>query len=118
MQEIGFEQILILLLFLLFPLLQLLLGPLRRRSAPPAAVAESEIRNTPEPEERPWFDAPPYETLITNERPPARVAHQRVSSAPRRDAAKGRRLGGRSDLRRAIALSVILGPCRANEPPP
>lgn len=118
MPDFSFEQILILLLFFLFPLLQLAVERRRRRSAPPAADRESEISEPWEPEELSWIDARTPETPMTIERPSASVADRVVAPTRRRDAFEGRRRGGRSDLRRAIVLSVILGPCRANEPPP
>lgn len=125
MQDVSFEQILILLLFFLFPLLQLAAERLRRRSAPRSgdaaaeAEAEAEISAPWEAEELLWIEAPMPDARIEIERPPVSVGERGAPTPSRRDDLEPwRRITGRATLRRAIVLAVILGPCRANEPPP
>ncbi|MCU0735480.1 MAG: hypothetical protein MUF20_08140 [Methylotetracoccus sp.] len=118
MQDLGFEQILILLLFFLFPVLQIAVERLRRRSAPPSADTESENNEPWEPKELSWTEAPLPDTPRVIERPSVSARDQAAVPAHRRAGLQSRRRDGRSELRRAIVLSVILGPCRANDPPP
>lgn len=82
-----------------------------RQNAPPEPPAprfpEVEIREIPAPRRMPA--APPPEPVV----PPVRVPARR--SAVREIARVPTRLGGQTDLRRAIVLMSVLGPCRGLE---
>jgi hypothetical protein len=110
MQEIPFTQILVLLAFILFPLINWLLQRMQRRfeSQPP--------RQPPaQPAPRTFAKAPPTEVIASSmERiPPARMPQPLLSR--RKQFIKRSLFRSRGDLRRAIILMTVLGPCRANQ---
>ncbi|HLF98510.1 MAG TPA: hypothetical protein VI457_15320 [Methylococcaceae bacterium] len=109
MPDVSLEEILILLIFILWPLLNLLLARLRGGAAEePPAGPEVEAEESPWPAPHPSPPQPRDETS---------AAVSLVSpGAPRRMPRKTP-LGNLRDLRRAIVASTVLGPCRADDPP-
>jgi hypothetical protein len=112
-KNISVEQILILFIFVLLPLLNWLLRQLGRRRErqtplPPyrpelrhrAAVSEPDI---PSPQ-------PTRHRIQTREAPPAPAAGRR------RGISTSSLFRTRAEMRRAIVLMTILGPCRASDP--
>jgi hypothetical protein len=109
MQDIPFTQILVLLAFILFPLINWLLQRMQRRF-------ESQAPRQPprQPAPRTFAKAPPLEVIASaRERMPPALAETPLS---RRNQSIRRSLfRSRGDLRRAIILMTVLGPCRAND---
>jgi hypothetical protein len=112
MQDIPLTQILVLLAFILVPLINLLLKRMRRRFEPPPR------REPPrQPAPRTIGKLPPVEVVASaRERVPAPA---RTQIPPRsRPPLRNRALfSSRRDLRRAILLMAVLGPCRALDAP-
>lgn len=96
----------------------------RMQSRKPAPEGEHEpaAQEQPLPEYRAapefWGRVPPAETLLAVPVPPARhverVPPAAVQRAPRRYTRRSL-LGSKQDLRRAIVLMTVLGPCRGAE---
>ena len=113
MERIGIEQLLLLLFFILLPLLNMWRQragrrPQRRVPQPPR---EPELRYRPEPRA-----PPPVRPEAARERAPARPPQE--APAPRRTRrAPTPVFRTKAELRRAIVLMSILGPCRGSEPP-
>ena len=112
MQEIPFTQILVLLAFILVPLINLLLERMRRRF------------ETQPPREQPHQPAPrtiakPPPEVIASPRARVPAAPARTAIPPRlRPPLRNRAFfSSRRDLRRAILLMAVLGPCRAVDAP-
>jgi hypothetical protein len=108
-----FEQLLILALVVLLPLLNFLAGRVRRRleeARPPEAVP---VAPRAEARPRPGPPAPP------ERRPAPRIAAPEVEP-PRRAVRRAAPAAPRSlrEVRWGIVLMTVLGPCRALEPPP
>ena len=110
MQDIPFAQIFVVLAFILFPLINWLLQRTQRRF-------ETQTPRQPPPQPAPrTFAKPPLEVVTSGRervRPPNLPENPRVSSQSR----KRSLFRDRRDLRRAIILMSVLGPCRANDPP-
>ncbi len=114
MQDTAFEQILVLIVFFLVALLQVYLE--RRRKRVPGTSPEEE------PE---WSEVslPPPSPATDSSRRPGEHAIEVVAPRPQgRSGFPGMAPSppartARRDLRRAIVWSVILGPCRAKDPP-
>lgn len=114
MKDVSLEEILVLLVFVLYPLIQFIVERIRRGAAVPPAGDEpaeplpqrTEMALMPGPAE-----APPDECTPAAQTPPI------APPSPRRHGARRRILGDRQALRRAIVVKTILGPCRADEPP-
>ena len=108
MPDIPFGQILILIAFILFPLINRLLQRMQRRfdSQPPR-------QPPPQPAPRTYAKPPPMEVIASSSvRVP--VPDKRESpTRPTRQFRKKRFITSRRDLRRAIILMTVLGPCRA-----
>ena len=110
MQDIPFTQILVLLAFILFPFLNWLLQRMQRRF-------ESQAPRQPpaQPAPRTFAKPPPMEVIAS--------PMERMPSAKLPDSLLSRRkqfiqrslFRSRGDLRRAIILMTVLGPCRAND---
>jgi hypothetical protein len=109
MQDIPFTQILVLLAFILFPLLNWLLRRMQRRF-------ESQAPRQPpaQPAPRTFAKPPPIEFIASTreQMPPAKMPEALLSG--RNQSIKRSLLRSRRDLRRAIMLMTVLGPCRAN----
>lgn len=117
-----FEQVLLFAIILLVPILNWV----RRRmgdGAPQEPDAE-EQRRLPAPPPMPVPappPAPPRARVIAPRPPQAPVwtplaAPVVAMPAPSHSARARIRLRGQSDVRRAVVLMAVLGPCRANEP--
>jgi hypothetical protein len=132
MRSLTIEQILLLLLFLLAALFNLFVQWRRQRAqqrqrsgsrleAPAGPVDE---RRPVEPVRRPPIAAPPRtrrdaaRPVEGAQRPPVAAPAPPRPAASRRT--RPRRIGTPRELRRAVVLMAVLGPCRAEEtaPPP
>jgi hypothetical protein len=110
MRNLG--QILLLLLFILAPLLNFLLQRARKR------------RHHPIPQEK-SVEQMFHQAQTTLPRPTPRAAGDRVHRSPARTGTppasnrltKRPLLGTTRDVRRAIVIMTLLGPCRAFDPP-
>jgi hypothetical protein len=111
MDRLPFEQLLLLLLFIVLPLLNWLLQRARRRVQSELPEYESVPQMGQQMPRRP---PPPDEPL--RERP-------RADSAPATPVPPRRRSGPRAllrtpgDRRRAIIIMTVMGPCRAYDRP-
>jgi hypothetical protein len=111
MQDIPFTQILVLLAFILFPLINWLLQRMQRRYQ-----SQAPRQPPPQPAPRTFAKPPPIE-VIASMREPLRPATLAETLPSRRNQSIRRSLfRNRRDLRRAIILMTVLGPCRANQP--
>jgi uncharacterized membrane protein len=114
MNDVSLEEILVLLVFVLYPLLQFIVERIRRGAAVPPAEDESAeplAQGTGTTLMSEPAEAPAGERASAAQTPAVPSPRSR-----RHDARRGI-LGGRQALRRAIVLKTILGPCRADEPP-
>ena len=121
MRSLSFEQIILLLVFIVVPLFNLILRGLQRwagrqRQTEPVVREERPRSPTPVPVRvvEPAFpgatpprEAAPRPRAETRKRPPRRPSTQ-MRTAP---------LRGRAAVRRAIVAMAILGPCPGLEPP-
>jgi hypothetical protein len=108
MPDIPFGQLLILIAFVLFPLINRLLQRMQRRF-------ETQTPRQPPPQPAPrTFAKPPLEVVSSaRERVhPANMPESPPASSRRRKRSLFR---NRGDLRRAVILMTVLGPCRAND---
>jgi len=110
MPDIPFTQILVLLAFILFPLINWLLQRMQRRFE-----SQAPRRLPPQPAPRTFAKAPPTEVIASSRErmPPAKVPETLLSR--RNQSIKRSLFRSRGDLRRAIILMTVLGPCRANQ---
>jgi hypothetical protein len=110
MQDIPFAQILVVLAFILFPLINWLLQRTQRRFE-----TQSPRQPPPQPAPRTFAKPPPTEiTTSPRERmPPAKLPETSLSK--RHQSIKRSLFRSPRDLRRAIILMTVLGPCRAND---
>ena len=114
------EQLLLLLVFVLVPLINLLVRWLRRRAGEQQRPVPAEPRAA-EPvarEERPPVPVPPRVRVIEPALP--REGPREAPPAPplRPVIRRAGPLGGRLAVRRAVVAMTILGPCRGLEEPP
>jgi hypothetical protein len=110
------EQFVLFAIFLLVGALNLLIRWLRSRAEPPPKPPDARPRPGPEAPARDVPGLPPRIRLpAPPPAPPAPVRTQPapVATLPARPRQIPHRLGGRRELRRAIVLMEILGPCRA-----
>ena len=112
MPDIPFAQLLILIAFILFPLINLLLRRMQRRVETQTPRDELPRRETPR--QRTTSTAPEIIILPTER---VRAPDLPESPPPPRIGRSGKRslFRNRRDLRRAIILMTVLGPCRAAE---
>jgi len=114
MRTPSLEQILILLLFIVLPLLNLLFQRVKRRSEGKHPEKES----GPQVAQRARATvALPPEPRISRDRLHGLQAPTVSTPLPRRRSVKKLTLGGRREIRRGIILMAVLGPCRASDPP-
>jgi len=114
MPDIPFAQILILVAFILFPLINWLLQRMQRR------IEQQAPRQPPPPQPAPRTFAPPPAEIIAALKERARAPELPETPAPPRSGGRFRKrvlFRNRRDLRRAIILMTVLGPCRAAESP-
>lgn len=104
------EQLLILAVLVLIPLVNYLAGRLRRslKEAEPRAAAPPPPRAEPRSRPRPPALPRPAPGIVPPEAAPPRPARRRAASAAPRSL---------RESRRGIVLMTVLGPCRALEPP-
>ena len=110
----SFEQILLLLAFILLPLLNLLFQRIKRR-VESETPAEEPVASVP----RPPRATPPYPSPSRPAGDRGRRLESQALAVParRRRFNKNSLFGTPRDLRRAIVLMTLLGPCRALDPP-
>jgi hypothetical protein len=110
MQDIPFTQILVLLAFILFPLINWLLQRMQRRFE-----HQAPRQPPPQPAPRTFAKPPPVEVIASSREPipPAGFSGNLLSR--RNQSIKRSLFRSRRDLRRAIILMTVLGPCRAND---
>src|SRR5262245_48353829 len=113
MQNLGIEQVLLLLLFIVPPLITFLLQRVRKRRdhrMPQEKPIEQQLRQGHTP---PTPRLPPRDASDRGRGSPARtvplLANDRVT--------KKSPLGTPREVRRGIAIMTLLGPCRAFDPP-
>ncbi len=107
-------EIIYVLVFLGFVLFNVLTQMARRRKQAEAPADEPPSPATDEPLEDVWGRVPPPAPAAA----PPPVAASLIAPAPPRRAHPVRALlRDRSDLRRAVVLMMVLGPCRAQDPP-
>lgn len=114
MKTLGFDQILILIAFIVLPLLNLLFQRVKRyleakpregESGPgKAQEAQAVLQQLREPRM-------PRERLLEIQAPAV------STSLPKRNSATKFTLGSRQEIRRGIILMAVLGACRAYDPP-
>lgn len=112
MENMTFDRLLLLLLFILLPVLNWLLGQVLKRRLP-----------QPRSEQQPQ---PPLPIVVQRRTPITGKPTQRERTAspplvapqrPRRASALRSLLQRKPEIRRGIILMTVLGPCRALEPP-
>jgi hypothetical protein len=127
---VSVEALVLLALFIVLPLIQQLIRAARQRNQGPTESAGRQspgthARTPPQPELAvpPLPDTTPQtasDAIPTGGRMPAPDAGRPVTLAPtpHRTIGRGTMAGLRTrrDLRRAIVLAAILGPCRASSP--
>jgi hypothetical protein len=111
MPDIPFAQILILIAFILFLLINLLLRRMQRR------VEQQAPRQPPPPQPAPRTFVPPPPEIIASLKERVRAPELPERPPPPRSGRLRKRslFRNRRDLRRAIILMTVLGPCRAAE---
>ena len=113
MKTPSLEQILILLLFIVLPLLNLLFQRAKRRSEGKHPEEES----GPKVAQRAQAIPPqPPEPGIFRDRLHGLREPKVSTPLPRRRSVKKLTLGGRREIRRGIILMAVLGPCRTFDP--
>jgi hypothetical protein len=108
MPDIPFGQLLILIAFILFPLINWLLQRMQRRF-------ENQTPRQPPRQPAPrTFAKPPLEVVSSARE---RVHPANMPESPRASSRRRKRslFTNRRDLRRAVILMTVLGPCRAND---
>jgi hypothetical protein len=127
---VSVEALILFALLVALPLIQRLIQATRQRNERPPGPAERQGPETlartpppPEPVIPPLPDTTPHtasDAISAGGRMPAPDGVGPVTPAPTLHRTMGRRttvgLGTGRDLRRAIALATMLGPCRASSP--
>jgi len=117
------EELIYILIFGAILLFQYVMQRFARRRQSEAPQEEPLPQEEPIPQEEPlpeiWGRAPaiPAGSPVLVERVGRSKALAAAVAIPRRRPAVRSLLGGRRELRRAIVIMTILGPCRAQEPP-
>lgn len=114
MKNLSLEQIILLIIFILGPLINIVIHRIRRRSADQALERQPETlfrRQARVSETDPSQRRVPRTGADASE-PPA-------LSTPRFAAPNTKKslLGSKRELRRGIIIMAVLGPCRAYDPP-
>ena len=121
MRSLRPEQIILLLVFVLVPLLNLLVRWLRRRAREQQRPMPVEPRAAEPVEREEWSPAPiPPRVRLIEPGLPREGLRPPPPALPPPRAVTGRAgpLGGRVAVRRAVIAMTILGPCRALEERP
>ena len=111
MQDIPLTQILLLLAFILFPLINWLLQRMQRRFE-----TQAPRQPPPQPAPRTFAKPPPIEIIVPSREQLPAAGLPEPSLFRRNRSVKRSLFRSRRDLRRAIILMTVLGPCRANDP--
>ena len=114
MKSLSLEQIILLIIFIVGPLINILMRRIGRRrqdQTPGRKPATPIRRQTPVSETAPSI-ARASRTRADASEPPT-ISASRTTSRFKKNSL----LGSRRELRRAIIIMTILGPCRASEPP-
>jgi hypothetical protein len=108
MQDIPLTQLLVLLAFILFPLINWLLQRMQRRyeRQPPR-------QPPPQPAPRTFTKPLPVEVIASVRERTSPPELREIPPPGRRQTQKRALFRSRRDLRRAIILMTVLGPCRA-----
>jgi len=120
MRSLRLEQILLLLLFVVVPLLNVLVRWLQRRAREPQRPVPAEPRAAEPVAREKWPRAPlpPRARMIEPALPREGPRETRPAPRPQPVVRRARPLGGRAAVRRAVVAMTILGPCRGLEEPP
>ena len=120
MRSLRFEQILLLVLFVGVPLVNMLVRWLKRRARAQPRPFPPEVRATAADarEDRRPASVRPQARVIDSILPRADPRRSPTASPPLPVLRRGRPLGGRAGVRRAVVAMTILGPCRGLEEPP
>jgi len=118
--KIMSPELLIVLFLLALAIVQILRNT-RRGRKPPAAPPARREAGVEDPEEPRWSDAPDEVRVWSAPMISAHDFGRAAAPAPARSPARGRYsrqalMGNRRDLRKAIVIAAILGPCRATDP--
>ena len=113
MRNFSFEWIVLLLVFVVIPLANYVLGRMRRRFDPPSS------RRQPMPDMGFRRQAAPTPTPVSPApREQAQAAASTGTMTPsRRHWSRKTLFRTRRDVRRVIVATTVLGPCRAYDPP-
>jgi hypothetical protein len=114
MKNLTLEQIILLVIFILGPLINIVIHRVRRRSADQAVEREPETlfrRQARVSETDPSLPWVPRTRADASEAPALSTAR---FAAP---ITKKSLLGSKRELRRGIIVMTVLGPCRAYDPP-
>ncbi len=114
MKTPSLEQILILLMFIVLPLLNMLFQRAKRRSEDKHPEDEFGPKVAQLAQATP---APPPTPRASRNRVHGSQAPTVSTPLPRRRSVKKLTLGSRREIRRGIILMAILGPCRTFDPP-
>jgi hypothetical protein len=114
MKNLSLEQIILLIIFILGPLVNILIHRVRRRSADQALEREPEtlFRRQARVSETDRSLPRVPRTRADASEPPA-VSTPRFAAPITRKSL----LGSKRELRRGIIIMTVLGPCRAYDPP-
>jgi hypothetical protein len=114
MNKVSIEQLLILLIFVLVPLLQFIVERLRRGVVIQPTPDEA-VLPTPQPQR--MSQTPSVGEAQTSKNVPV-AQTQRTASPPHPlQFTRRRLLASREEIRRAIVYKTILEACRADDPP-
>lgn len=115
MRSLRPEQILLLLIIVLVPLLNVLVRWLRRREQQHPLPVEPGAAAAAERAERPPVPLPPRARVLESARPRQSFRKTPQAPLPRPVIRRAKPLGGRAAVRRAVVVMTILAPCRALE---
>jgi hypothetical protein len=120
MRSLRPEQILLLLLFVLVPLVNLLVRWTRRRALEQQRPASTGSRAAAPVarEALPSAPMPPRARVIETALPREGLRMAPPAHPPQPVIRRARALGGRAAVRKAVVAMTILGPCRGLEDPP
>ncbi len=113
MGDLGFGQIIVLIIFILVPVVKFVVQRIRRRLGDQIPQQESvtQIRRAAQA-----TPAPPPEPRISHDRLHGFQAPTVSTPLPRRRSVNKLTLGSRREIRRGIILMTVLGPCRTFDP--